>query len=375
MDSQPGAPSQLEGPERRDGAAHGRFALNLLTGQWTGDEQLCDLLGLTGWGSSKQCSLIRFAHQDDRVRLEQVFEHAATTGAPYSCEYRLMRTDGEERHVMLTGEPVAGTAGHPQLLRGEVTDVSQRHAIEQRWAQVVARALEDQIEPAGMLHRSALQAALPAVSGLDLTARYLSATRGARLGGDFYDVRLLSDHTLGLTIGDVTGHGVRAAGDMSRLVTLFRAFATQEARPAHVLRQVNTLLPEVAPNALATAIYATVDLERRQLSWARAGHPPAVLIGPDGTRLLDEQPSLMLGVNPQSPYADVTIDLPTPATLLLYTDGLIERHHRTLDAGTNQLLGACATATGTGRLCDELLQDMEAVDRDDDICLVAVTLR
>lgn len=371
-----GTENATAAPPLEPGVSHGRFAFNLLTGQWTGDEDLCRLLGLGGWGSSKQCSVPRFAHNKDRPRLEQVLQHAAATGAPYSCEFRLVRADGALRHVMLTGESRLAAQGTPQLLRGVVTDVSQRHAIEQRWAEVVARALEDQAEPAGRLHRSALQPQLPRVPGAEITARYLSATRGARLGGDFYDVRLLSPHTLSLTIGDVTGHGVRAAADMSRLVTLFRAFASEDGEPAHVLRLVNTLLPQVAPTALATAIYATIDLDRRQLSWARAGHPPAVLITDDGPSLLDEQPSLMLGVNPQSPYADVTVELPRPATVLLYTDGLIERHHRSLDAGTDRLLQACAgRAREPEQLCDELLRELEAVDRDDDICLVAVTLR
>ncbi|HVX43345.1 MAG TPA: SpoIIE family protein phosphatase [Mycobacteriales bacterium] len=370
-----GAESVTAAPVPVPRISHGRFALNLLTGQWTGDEDLCEVLGLGGWGSSKQCSIPRFAHDDDRPRLEQVLQHAAATGAPYSCEFRLVRADGVLRHVMLTGESRRASSGTPQLLRGVLTDVSQRHEIEQRWAEVVARALEDQAEPAGLLHRSALQPHLPRVPGAEVTARYLSATRGARLGGDFYDVRMLTDRTLSLTIGDVTGHGVQAAADMSRLVTLFRAFASDDGEPAHVLRLVNTLLPQVAPKALATAVYATLDLERRQLSWARAGHPPAVLIGPDGPSLLDEQPSLMLGVNPQSPYADVTVELPAPATVLFYTDGLIERHHRSLDAGTDRLLKACAAcAEGPERLCDELLRELEAVDRDDDICLVAVTL-
>ena len=146
------------------------------------------------------------------------------------------------------------------------------------------------------LQRSVLPDLLPAVAGLDLAVRYLPATEGADVGGDWYDAFRLDGGRIGLVIGDVVGHNIAAASIMGQVRNLLRGYAIEDPRPADVLRRTNTALARLLPEALATVVYAVLDPAAGEISYANAGHPPPILTTMAGqSEYLDAAAGVMLG--------------------------------------------------------------------------------
>ncbi|MGV9255138.1 PP2C family protein-serine/threonine phosphatase [Streptomyces sp. NPDC003697] len=224
----------------------------------------------------------------------------------------------------------------------------------------------------------ALLTELPTTPGLGLAARYLPATRGLNIGGDWYDAFRQPDGSLIAVIGDVTGHGLHAAVMMSQLRTALRAYAVDGGSPGQLLTRLHTFLHHLQPDLYATAVIARFRPGDPTLTWAAAGHPPPVLRTSDGrVRTLDAKPGAMLGIPLRQEIADHTVPLSPGSTLALYTDGLVERRARGIDAGIGRLaatLGGFDSAElaadldgATDRILDPMLSDSE---RDDDVCLL-----
>ncbi|MGY1615969.1 SpoIIE family protein phosphatase [Geodermatophilus sp. SYSU D00691] len=222
----------------------------------------------------------------------------------------------------------------------------------------------------------------PTVPGTEVVVRYVPAAEAARVGGDWYDAFLLRDGTPVVVIGDVVGHDTAAAAAMGQLRGLLRGIAHHSgAGPTEVLRGLDEAIASMHTGTLATAAVARLtgrDGGRVGLRWANAGHPPPLVLAPDGgvSVLGDRVGDLMLGVDPAAERAERAHDLPAGAVVLLYTDGLIERRGRTIDAGLEQLAGHLAALAGRplAELCDELLDRMLAGTPQDDVALVAVRL-
>ncbi|MGW7788745.1 PP2C family protein-serine/threonine phosphatase [Streptomyces tricolor] len=241
-----------------------------------------------------------------------------------------------------------------------------------------ARRYEQYRDTAETLQRAQLTD-LPTVPGLLLAARYLPATRGLNIGGDWYDAFRQPDGSLLAVIGDVTGHGLHAAVVMGRLRTALRAYAVaDDATPGRVLTQLHRMLRHLQPGLYATALIARIRPGGREVVWASAGHPPAVVRDDAGTvRVLDAKPGVMLGVPVPCAYPDHVAGLPPGSSLVLYTDGLVERRARGIDPGIERL-GRALAALST----PELEQDPDAAadallktllydsERDDDVCLL-----
>ncbi|MFI9803604.1 PP2C family protein-serine/threonine phosphatase [Streptomyces sp. NPDC052301] len=239
-----------------------------------------------------------------------------------------------------------------------------------------ARRYEQHRDTAEALQRAQLTD-LPASEGLRLAARYLPATRGLNIGGDWYDAFTHPDGSLLTVVGDVTGHGLRAAVLMGQLRTALRAYAIEDDSPARILTRLHRMLRHQQPNLYATAVVARFRPGDPHVVWAAAGHPPAVVRTPGGSvRVLDTRPGVMLGVPLDFEYEDHTAELPPGSTLVLYTDGLVERRAHGIDPGV-ELLGRTLAALAESELedldgCAEsllapLLHDHE---RDDDVCLL-----
>ena len=128
---------------------------------------------------------------------------------------------------------------------------------------------------AELLQRAVLPEQLPTSTALDLSARYLPAGPGVEVGGDWYDAFVHDDGSIGLVIGDVAGHDIQAASSMAQLRNALRAYALEGAPPAVVLNQLNRLLCRSADPLFASVIFAVMSADRRTLTWANAGHPPA----------------------------------------------------------------------------------------------------
>jgi serine phosphatase RsbU (regulator of sigma subunit) len=236
---------------------------------------------------------------------------------------------------------------------------------------------------ADTLQRSLLPE-LPAIPGVESAAHYVSASTAADVGGDFYDLLHLPDGSIGVVIGDVVGHDIAAAAAMGHLRGLIRACAWEapDPDPGVVLARVDRLVQGLGVASMATMVYARAvppaeDGAPWRLHLASAGHPPPLLRTADGdVQLLDGVTGLLIGVDGSLPRRTTSIDLPRDATLLAYTDGLIERPGTDLDEGIAELVGRLAAApveAGPRALCDAAVAG--SLDGRDDVALIAVRFR
>ena len=251
--------------------------------------------------------------------------------------------------------------------------------IETRRAEQAAHA-----EVRGMaeaLQRSLL-AEPPQPDDLQIAVRYVPAAAQAQVGGDWYDAFTVGDGTTMLVIGDVTGHDRHAAAAMAQVRNVLRGVAhSQPESPARVLAALDRAMGDLAVGTLATAVLARVekvdgagDEGRRLLRWSNAGHPAPVLVEEDGTvTLLERTPNRLLGVGPDALRVEHACLLPPGSTLLLYTDGLVERRGANLDDGVAWLCQEIADLRHLplDELCDRLLSVLPE-ELDDDVALLAL---
>ena len=209
-----------------------------------------------------------------------------------------------------------------------------------------ARLYRAQQQLAEGLQRSLLTEP-PEPDHAEIAVRYVPAAEAARVGGDWYDAFLQPGGATMLVIGDVVGHDTEAAAAMGQLRGLLRGIATySDAGPAEVLRGLDASMTTLQIRALATAAVARFEqtpdeLERglTRMRWANAGHLPPLVINPDGTvaELASWTGDLLLGVDAATVRRESVVTLDRGATVLLYTDGLIERRDADLDAGMVRL--------------------------------------
>jgi serine phosphatase RsbU (regulator of sigma subunit) len=235
-----------------------------------------------------------------------------------------------------------------------------------------------QIQLAEALQRSLLTDP-PAFPGVDVVVRYVPAAEAARVGGDWYDAFQHPDGDAVVVIGDVVGHDTAAAAAMGQLRGLVRGIAhSSRGGPADVLRGLDEAMATMHAGTLATAAVARLEAGGTRLRWANAGHPPPVLIRPDGGLevLAHDEADLLLGVDPTAERREAVVALAPGTTVLLHTDGLVERRGSTLDEGSGRLLAVLAELRGLPlpALCDELLARLLEGTPQDDVALVALTV-
>lgn len=203
-----------------------------------------------------------------------------------------------------------------------------------------ARLYDTKDDLAHRLQSALLPHTLPDIPGLKVAARYLPAAQGLGVGGDFYDLIRLDEHTAGAAIGDVQGHNVDAAALMGQVRTAVHAHATVGSAPDQVLAGTNRLLTDLEPGLFTSCLYIHLDLATRRACAATAGHPPPLLRHADGrTEVLPVPPGLLLGIEPDSRYPALEFPLPAGCVLALYTDGLVEAPGVDLDDATAALAG------------------------------------
>jgi anti-sigma regulatory factor (Ser/Thr protein kinase) len=227
---------------------------------------------------------------------------------------------------------------------------------------------------AATLQRSLLPRNLPRVPGLRMAARYLPAADESAVGGDWYDVIELDNPCLGFVIGDVAGHGMAAATFMGQLRSAIRAYALDTSGPAEVLTKLGGFSDRMH-SRMATVIYATLNLNTWEVRIARAGHPYPLLIRSDGsTTFLSDAGGPPLGTVGGHVYNEQSVSLAAGETLLLYTDGLIERRGRSLSYGEDSLVQIASSAPGEPELkCQAITTQLtEDAAIADDIAVLAV---
>ncbi|MGA4961684.1 SpoIIE family protein phosphatase [Streptomyces pseudogriseolus] len=174
------------------------------------------------------------------------------------------------------------------------------------------------------LQEALLPHTLPALHGIEAAARYLPATRGMEIGGDFYDL-VPTQGVAAAVIGDVQGHNVTAAGLMGQVRTAVRAYTAVGQAPDEVMRSTNRLLLDLGAELFASCLYLRLDPSRGRAVMSRAGHPPPLLRRPDGrVRVLDLAGGPLLGIDGAAAYPSTEVALPPGSLLVLYTDGLVE---------------------------------------------------
>ncbi|TFV62957.1 UNVERIFIED_ORG: PAS domain-containing protein [Bacillus sp. AZ43] len=316
-----------------------------------------------------------------------LLHHHRPDGSPYPREecpvWRALttgRTVVADDEVFWRADGAAvpvGLIAVPTVEDGRVSGVivSFRDLTEQRAAARQAAELERL--------QQALLTPPPEPDHLHVVVRYQPAGHEAQVGGDWYDAFLQPDGATMVAIGDVVGHGSEAAAAMGQLRGLLRALAfDNDEPPAATLTRVDRAARGLAVSTLATAILARIERHpdvpvagRRVLRWSSAGHLPPVLLAPDGTsRLLQTPPDVMLGVDPDAVRRDHVVDLDDGHTLLLVTDGLVERRGCDLDEGLARLQGALSDLgeKPLDELLDTLLERLVPRAGADDVAIVAV---
>ncbi|WP_424882371.1 SpoIIE family protein phosphatase [Streptomyces sp. SLBN-8D4] len=316
--------------------------------------------------------------------------HALNTGAPAFFDSR------EElerlypiRHA--TPDGFAAWAYLPLIASGRpvgtcVLAYAERHpfpaderAVLTSLGGLIAQALERAVlydvkhQLAHGLQAALLPHTLPSLPGIDAAARYLPATQGMDIGGDFYDLVPVSGLAAAV-IGDVQGHNVTAAGLMGQIRTAVRAYTTVGQSPEEVMRSTNRLLIDLGAELFASCLYLRLDPERGRVVMARAGHPPPLLRRPDGrVRVLDLAGGPLLGIDGSAVYPTTEVKLAPGSVLVLYTDGLIESPGVDIEDALAELGRQLAEAGDRplDELADELVRRSAAArERIDDVALL-----
>jgi serine phosphatase RsbU (regulator of sigma subunit)/anti-sigma regulatory factor (Ser/Thr protein kinase) len=236
--------------------------------------------------------------------------------------------------------------------------------------------LSEQRAVTSIMQRTLLPDALPEVAGLRFSAKYLPAGTGVKIGGDWYDVFWLPNGQLCFVIGDVVGRGVLAASVMAEIRTALRAYLIEYHSLVKVASLLNELLISMGRNRGATLCLMEFNLETAELELLTAGHLPPMMIDVDGKpRLLEQPAGLPVGISAHEQYTTKRYAFPIGATLLLYTDGLIERRTESIDVGLDRLADAACLAARrrdasfADRVYRAILDDIAL---DDDVALLAV---
>ncbi len=264
-----------------------------------------------------------------------------------------LRKDGTEFPVEISLSPLPTDEG--VLVSSAIRDVTERRRAE-------------------VLERSFVPDHLPDIPGVELAARFIPGGTGVEVGGDWYDVLEVGDGRIGLMIGDVAGRGLEAAAVMTQLRNALRAYALEAHPPAEALARLNSVAWALEDSVMATIVYLVYDPSTGILRFANAGHLPPLLVDRDGAaRYLERGRSVPVGVQPASRYDEAEYLVDTGATLLLYTDGLVEKRRVRIDDGLAQLARAASAGTRQDleALCERVLESV-GPDTEDDIAMIAL---
>ncbi|MDX6348408.1 MAG: hypothetical protein QOF84_3198 [Streptomyces sp.] len=362
----------------------GGFEENLVTGEVTWSSELFVLHGLRPTAPPIPLEqLRRHAHPDDSITLGRFLRTVLHRHHQASTAFRLQRADGVVRHIRVIAEPVTDPSGDLIAVRGAYQDVSAQH-----WTEVALAATRDQLadtqQRAAERNRLALQlqqAIMPPApapidaSGLRVAVRYRPAEKEHLVGGDWYDVVVLPSKQVLLAVGDIAGHGIDAATGMVVLRNALRGLATTGAGPGQLMGWLNTVAHHLTEHVTATAVCGLYDAETGVLCWARAGHPPPVLIRDGEAASLPLPRGILLGAIAETTYEEHRLTLTSGDRLLMYTDGLVERRGISVERSLEQLLATAGGGPlpGLDEQLDLLLTHSRS-DTDDDTCLIGVQL-
>ena len=242
-----------------------------------------------------------------------------------------------------------------------------------RAAAEIERMYTEQRSIALTLQGALLPDALPDVDGLHVSARYIPATSGVEVGGDWYDVVPAGEDRVLLVIGDVSGHGLRAATTMASLRHATLAYAALDARPAHVLARLSNFVNSEPHDYFATVLCVMIDVSQHRLTAASAGHLPPLLLEGTANGFIELDVGLPIGIAGDPRHPEVNVSVAANATLVAFTDGLVERRGELIDAGLQRLREVAVTnPVPLATLVEQLPRKLAFGDHQDDTAIVGI---
>jgi GAF domain-containing protein len=232
-----------------------------------------------------------------------------------------------------------------------------------------ARRFDDERRTGRVLAQALLPSSLPSVPGYELVARYVPAA--GELGGDWYDAHLLGAGALLLGVGDVAGHGIAAAAQMSEVRHVARGLALSRRRPRALITELARFVDEASGAPFVTVGYARVDLDTGAGKWVSAGHPPALLVRDGVPAFLPAPHGPPLGIPSAKAYRDTPFELRGGDLFVAYTDGVIERRDAAIDVGLARLADIVAEhARAPLSTIADVIDDELCSDPQDDCCVL-----
>jgi Stage II sporulation protein E (SpoIIE) len=288
--------------------------------------------------------------------------------------------------VMSPREPLSGTlsewlpwiiAGGGLLITLAFTAVAVSITNRRRGAEQLAsenrRLYGEQRGIAQTLQHALLPERLPEISGMQVSARYEAGERGVDIGGDWYDLIALDDRHALAVVGDVSGRGLRAGTTMASLRYAIRSYAAQNDSPATILRKLSDLLSTADDHQLATVLCVGLDTGRREITITSAGHLPPLLIADGSSEYVRADVGLPVGVRAGVSYSPTTVSVPPGATLLAFTDGLVELRGVSIDEGLARLREAAANdGSDLTEMLGRLLSEVRPEGAEDDIAILGL---
>jgi len=230
----------------------------------------------------------------------------------------------------------------------------RRRRLAEQLAEENQRLYGEQRNVSLTLQRSLLPKALPTIDGVEFAARYIPGESGIEVGGDWYSAIAIDDRRFAFVVGDVSGRGLAAATIMAGLRYTIRAYAAIGYSPARILEMAAKEINIESDGHFATVLVGLADNDRREITVANAGHLPALLIHSHQSEFLDVPVGVPLGIGAPA-YESKVIPIAPNSTLILYTDGLVERRGESLEAGLQRLR---ETASVEGLSTDDLLANV-----------------
>ncbi len=326
--------------------------------------------------------LHNFVIAADRAPVRRFRESLLRRREPALTTFRIVRPgDTSIRQIRIFAEPVVA-GDQVAALRGAFQDVSAHYhtqvalaATRDQLADSEQRAAEEH-QLALRLQRAIMPTDAPPVeaAGVDVAVRYRPAESGHLVAGDWYDALLLPDKNLLLVVGDITGHGIDAVTGMIGARNALRGLAATGAGPAELLRHLNYAACHLSEGIAGTVVCGRYEPDTRVLHWARAGHLPPILVRDGAAAMLPLPAGVLLGLDPDAEYEEATLTLRAGDTLLLFTDGLIERRARSISDALRELAATAATVAPDAAAHADLILSSAVSDTGDDACLVAVRI-
>ena len=294
----------------------------------------------------------------------------ALQGAVREIALDIVRADGTRLPALINSSQHTDQGGRPRFVRTTIIDATDRRSYEQELLHSQRREHDIALQ----LQRSLLSGELAASSSLTVDVVYQPAEAGLEVGGDWYDAFWLArDETVGLVVGDVVGKGIEAAATMGQLRSALRGLAWTGLAPVPLLDALDGYAAHHAVGLMTTVAYVELDVLTGDLRYACAGHPPPLLINPGEAPefLWDGRSTPLAAVADNALRANGIAQLKTAGTLLLFTDGLVERRGQAVDVGLERLVSEAAQpdAETLRAMLERIMLAMDD-DHSDDRCLL-----